>query len=152
MTITETKEFFKILIKESQSKREIRVFRNFIGTLSSLKAIGLTNEQLLLIEDEIEVLNLETYPTNKRRFFSKKLSIFQEFLKAEFSLISKNYYTSLGMVLGMCFGVALGTSFGFTGTSSGLVIGMLFGLAIGYFKDKEAEKNNKVLINSASMI
>tara|TARA_R110002050_G_scaffold94765_2_gene197175 strand:+ start:28157 stop:28615 length:459 start_codon:yes stop_codon:yes gene_type:complete len=145
MNIIQASVFFEKLLEESENKREIKVYRSFIAILSNLKSRDLTEEELFLIENEIKVLNLRSYPKNKRKYFGKKLNVFKAYLKAEFSLISEGYYTSLGMGLGMCFGVAIGSSLGGSGTSMGIAIGMAIGLVIGRTKDVEAEKQNRVL-------
>lgn len=145
MTITETLKFFKSLLKEAKSKREIRVYKRFINILSSLEYRDFLDDELLAIQNEIEKLNLKSNPENKRKHYSRKLNVFKTYLKSEFSLISEGYYTAIGMSLGMCFGLAMGPSFGISGTSMCLVLGMLIGLAIGRVKDMEAEKQNRVL-------
>ena len=120
----------------------------FIYLKSDLIFVSNYDFKYSIIEKGIKSLDLKSNPTHKRKFYSKKLSIFKQFLKNEFSLISEGYYTAIGMSLGMSFGVAIGTSFGVTGNSLGLVIGMAIGLAIGRHKDQEAEAQNKVLKNS----
>ncbi len=145
MTIIETLGFFKKILKETDSKREKRVYKSFITILSNLKVRSLTDEEMLSIESELKLLDLKSNPKNKRKYFSKKLTAFKTYLKEEFSLIMEGYYTAIGMSLGMCFGVAIGTSFGSSGTSMGLAIGMLIGIAIGRTMDLEAEKQNRVL-------
>lgn len=145
MNIIEASSFFEKLLKETDNKREIKIYRSFITILSNLKSRDLADNKLLSIENELKILNLKAYPENKRKYFSKKLNAFKGYLNEEFSLISDGYYTAIGMSLGMCFGVAIGTSFGASGTSMGLALGMLIGLAIGRTKDLEAEKQNRVL-------
>jgi hypothetical protein len=152
MTIIEASQFFKRVLKETVNKREIKVYKNFIDILSNLKTRDLTEIQLLLIEDKIKFLNLKSCPENKRRYFSKKLNVFKQFLNDEFSLITEGYYTALGMSLGMCFGVAIGSSLGSSGTSNGLSFGMLIGLLIGHYKDMDAEKKDLVLKNNNSSL
>lgn len=145
MNITETIGFIEKLQTETVNKREIKIYRSFISILSNLKNRDLSDDQLLSIENEIKILSLKDYPKNKRKYFGKKLNVFKDYLKKEFSLISEGYYTAMGMSLGMCFGVAIGTSFGSLGISSGLAFGMLIGLLIGRTKDSEAKKQNRVL-------
>lgn len=145
MSIIETSNFFKGLLKETDNKREKRVYNNFIAILSNLEGRDLLDDELMKIQNEIQTLDLKSNPENKRRFFSKKLNAFKSFLKEEFSLISKGYYTAIGMCLGMCFGPAIGASFGSLGVSLGVSFGMLIGLVIGSVKDLEAEKQNRVL-------
>ena len=152
MTITETSQFFEKLLKQTDRKREIRVYKGFITILTNLKNRKLSEGQISLIENELKTFTLKSNPKNKRRYYSRQLNIFKEFLKAEFSLISEGYYTAIGMSLGMCFGVAIGTSFGASGNSIGLAMGMLIGLAIGRHKDMEAEKENRVLKTKGSSL
>lgn len=110
MSIIDTTEIFEKLLKETNKKQETKVYKGFIVILANLKSRDLTEGQLLLIEDEIKILNLNSNPKNKRRHFSKKLTVFKQFLRDEFLLISEGYYTAIGLSLGMCFGVAIGTS------------------------------------------
>ena len=145
MNIIEALGFFEKQLKETDKKREIKIYRSFISILSNLKSRGLSENQLLSIENEIEILNLKSNSENKRKYFSKKLNAFKTYLKKEFSLISEGHYTAIGMSLGMCFGVAFGTSLGSSGTSIGLALGTLIGLVIGRAKDLEAENQNRVL-------
>ena len=145
MTIIEASNFFEKLLKEANNKRELRVYKGFNTILSNLTSRNLTEDELLSIETKLNKLNLNSNPTNKRKYYSKKLNIFKAYLKEEFSLISEGYYTALGMSLGMCFGVAIGAGFGGASVSVGVSLGMLIGLVIGRTKDVEAEKQNRVL-------
>ena len=147
MTITETSQFFEKLLKQTNRKREIRVYKGYITILTNLKNRDLSKGQISLIEDE-----LKSNAKNKRRYYSKKLQILKQFLKDKFSLISEGYYTAIGMSLGMCFGVAIGTTFGASGNSIGLALGMFIGLVIGRYKDMEAEKENRVLKTKGSSL
>ena len=152
MTITETTQFFEKLLKQTDRKREIRVYKGFMTILTNLKNRKLSEGQVFLIENELKTFALKSNPKNKRSYYSKQLNVFKEFLKAEFSLISEGYYTAIGMSLGMCFGVAIGTSFGASGNSIGLAMGMFIGLIIGRHKDMEAEKENRVLKTKGSTL
>ena len=111
MTIIEAMDFFEQLINETKNKREIKVYKSFISILLNLKSRDLSDDELLAIEHEIDLLNIMSNPENKRKYFSKKLHAFKGFLKEKFSLISEGYYTGIGMSLGMCFGVAIGCKF-----------------------------------------
>ena len=145
MTIPEAIVIFKNLLKETTSKREQKVYTEFITILSNVKKRTLSEKQFSLIEDKLNSLNLEASLKKKRTYFSKKLGVFKKFLKDEFSFTTKGYYTSMYMALGMCFGVPIGASFDSSGIAIGISIGMLIGLAYGKNKDKEAQKNNLVL-------
>jgi len=152
MTITETTQFFEKLLKQTDRKREIRVYKGFITILTNLQNRKLSEGQISLVENELTTFALKSNPKNKRSYYSKQLNVFKEFLKAEFSLISEGYYTAIGMSLGMCFGVAIGNSFGASGNSIGLVMGMFIGLIVGRHKDMEAEKENRVLKTKGSSL
>ena len=76
MTITEAIVFFDNLLKSTDKKREIKVYRNFITILSNLKRRNLAAEDLQLIEDELKRLDLKSNPKNKRKYFNKKLNAF----------------------------------------------------------------------------
>ena len=146
MTINNTMNFFESLLIQTIKKSEIKVYKDFITILSALKNRDLTDEQLQSIEVELETLGLKSNPKNKKRYFSKKITAFKNYLKKELSLISEGYYPALGMGLGMSFGIAIGSSFGeSTGIALGISLGMLIGLAIGRNKDAEAEKQGLVL-------
>ena len=144
MTITETSQFFEKLLKQTDRKREIRVYKGFITILTNLKNRKLSEKQVSLIENELKTFTLKSNPKNKRRYYSKQLNIFKEFLKAEFSLISEGYYTAIG--------VAIGTSFGASGNGIGLALGMCIGIIIGRYKDTAAEKENRVLKTKGSTL
>jgi len=146
MTINYTLTFFESLLKRTDKKSEIKVYKNFIAILSALNNRELTEQQYLSIEKELDNLKLNSNPENKKRYFSKKLIQFKKYLKEELSLVSEGFYAAIGISMGMSFGVAIGASFGeSTGIALGISIGMLIGLAIGRKKDAEAEKQGRVL-------
>ena len=132
---------------ETDKKYEIKIYKNFIDILSELKNRNLKEEQKQSIEKKLEQLELNFNPENKKKFYRRKLEAFKKYLRDELSLISKGYYTAIGMSLGMCFGVAMGSSIfgGSIGTSSGLAFGMIIGLVIGKNMDINAEKEGRVL-------
>lgn len=146
MEINEASEFFESLIAKTDKKSEIKIYTSFVGILYDLKNRNLNANQLQSIEEELNILELKSNPENKKRYFNKKLSKFKAYLKDEFSLITKGFYTVIGMSLGISFGVTFGTIFKDTiGTSIGIAIGLLIGLIIGKYLDSEAEKQNRVL-------
>ena len=146
MTINDTIKFFESLLIQTDKKSEIKIYENFIATLSDLSDRELTEEQFQSIEIALETLNLKSNPKNKKRYFSKKLNEFKKYLQKELSLISEGYYTAICMSMGMCFGVAFGASFGeSTGIALGVSFGMLIGLTIGRVMDAEAKKQGRVL-------
>ena len=147
MKIEETIKFFENLKIGTDNKYEIKIYKNFIDILSELKKRDLKEEQKQSIEKELELLGLNFSPEKRKKYYRRKLEAFKKYLKDELSLISKGYYTAIGMSLGMCFGVAMGSSIfgGSIGTSSGLAFGMIIGLVIGKNMDIRAEKEGRVL-------
>jgi len=146
MTADETIKFFNKLRSQTTKKSELKVYDDFIQMLTRLRKRDLSTEDLISIETKLNDLKLKSNPENKKKYFRKTLNTFKEYLKTEFSLVSKGYYIAIGMSLGMCFGVAFGSAIQESiGTSSGLVFGMLIGLCIGRIMDTKAEKEGKVL-------
>lgn len=146
MTTDEALNFFNTLKNQATKKSELKVYEDFIKILTRLSKRDLSIEDLISIESKLDDLKLKSNDENKKKHIRKALNSFKEYLKKEFSLVSKGYYTAIGMSLGMCFGVAFGSVIQKTvGTSSGLVFGMLIGLVIGVIIDTKAEKEGKVL-------
>lgn len=150
MSITDAIDYFKKLSKETNNKRELRIYKDFITILSNLLDRNFSEDQLLQIENEIETLNLKSNPENKKRYFNKKLTVFKQFLKTEFSLVPKGYYTNMGIGLGTSFGVLFGVVVLSSlerslGISLGLVTGMLIGLIIGHYMDSQVKEAGKVI-------
>ena len=143
MKLDEASAFFKNLIIESDNKTEIKIYKNFISIFTDLNNRDLSEEQLKSIEEKLDSLNFNENSDNRKKHFKQKLNLFVGYLKEKLSLISKGYYTAIGMSLGMSFGVAFGAAF--KNVSYGLIFGMLIGLLIGIAKDSKAKKEGKVL-------
>lgn len=146
MTTDEAIKFFNILRNQTTQKSELKVYDDFINTLTRLHKRNLSADDITIVEAKLDDLKLKSNTNNERRYYKKSLNNLKEYLKKEFSLVSKGYYTAIGMCLGMCFGVAFGTAIEKSiGTSSGLVFGMLIGIGIGTIMDAKAEKEGNVL-------
>jgi hypothetical protein len=143
MKLDEASAFFKNLIIESDNKTEIKIYKNFISIFTDLNNRDLSEEQLKSIEEKLDSLNFNENSDNRKKHFKQKLNLFVGYLKEKLSLISKGYYTAIGMSLGMSFGVAFGAAF--KNVSYGLIFGMLIGMLIGISKDSKAKKEGKVL-------
>lgn len=143
MKLDEASAFFKNLIIESDNKTEIKIYKNFISIFTDLNNRDLSEEQLKSIEEKLDSLNFNENSDNRKKHFKQKLNLFVGYLKEKSSLISKGYYTAIGMSLGMSFGVAFGAVF--KNVSYGLIFGMLIGMLIGIAKDSKAKKEGKVL-------
>ena len=146
MTTDESMKFFEALKDKTTKKPELKVYDDFIQLLIKLNNRGLSATETIALESKLDELKLKSPDEYNKKHFRKVLNSFKEYLKKEFSLVSKGYYTAIGMSLGMCFGVAFGSLIEKTiGTSSGLVIGMLIGIVIGRTMDAKAEKEGNVL-------
>ncbi len=146
MTINNTINLFKSLTIDASKKSEIKIYEDFIQILNDLKKRNLSEDEIQSIELELGNLQLKSNPNNRKKYYKNALRQFKKYLKAEFSLVSKGYYTAIGISLGLCFGVAFGSLIEEKlGLSSGLAIGMFIGLIIGRNMDTQAEKEGRVL-------
>ena len=107
MKIKETLNFFLNLKKDSVEKSEIKIYDKYIGILSNLKNRDLTQNQIQSIESELETLNLNTDPDNRKKYLKQKLSKFQKFLKDKLALVSEGYYAGIGAGTGIALGSIL---------------------------------------------
>ncbi len=154
MSINETLDLVKKLLAGTAQKREIRIYKKFIGLLSGLNKIDLTNEQQQQVEEYIDGLKLEANSNRKNKYFTKKYAEFTNYLKSNFSIVPEGHYTAIGLSIGLSLGAGLGVSFGSIGGGTGISIGismgagigMVLGMLVGAAKDAEAKKNGKVLI------
>lgn len=142
MKLKVASDLFENLISETNKKAEIKIYKNFIAILSDLENRKLSKEELEAMEEKLDFLNLQASPENKRKYYSRKLNFYKEYLKEKFSLISEGHYTGIGLVLGISFGVAFGSMFNM---GSGLAIGIAIGLSIGAAMDSKAKKENRIL-------
>lgn len=154
MNISDTSEFIKKLLSETDKKSEKKVYNCFIRILSSLKKKDLTESQMQLIQEKLSSLKLDTITENRKTYYKQKLTNFKAFLKKEFSFTTEKYYSELGIIYGMIFGSGLGLSIGVAidpalGTSMGLSIGtgigMVLGMIYGASKDAETKKEGRVI-------
>lgn len=146
MTINTAHTLFETLESETSKKSELKVYTKFLHILSELKTRDFSEGEIKAVEKELDSLALEANPKNRKRYYTKALNKFETYLKDIFSLTTSGYYTGLGMVLGMCFGLAAGSLIDRTmGVSSGLALGMLIGLCIGGYLDSKAKIAGKMM-------
>ena len=150
MTLQEASNFFKSLKTETSKKSEIKVYDKFLHILTELKHREFSKDDIQSIEMELDSLNLKSNPHNRKKFFNKALTQFENYLKDTLSLTSKGYYTKLSVSLGMLFGVAFGVLLGerfekSLGISFGICIGMFIGAYIGGRKDAQAKAVENIL-------
>jgi hypothetical protein len=142
MNFLDATNTFEQLKKTAGSKSEVKVYDTFIAILLDLKNKDLTDVQVISIENYIDTLNLQSVPEDKKKYFRRKLSDFKSYLKSEYSLVPKDYYSEIGVGLGLTFGVVFGTIFNM---AVGISMGLVFGIVLGRRKDAEAEAKNLVL-------
>ncbi len=147
MTINNATKLFESLKSQTEKKSELKIYKEFVEILMALENRDMTEIELESIETALNKLELKVHNENNRKFFRRKLRKFKEYLKEEFSLITKGYYATMGTGIGMTFGLAIGTSiFGVdSGVTIGMMFGMFFGFIIGRYMDSEAKKENRVL-------
>lgn len=150
MTLQEAYNFFESLAKRTTNKSEIKVYEKFLHVLSELKKRDFSKVEIQSIEAELDRLKLESNPESRKKYFAKALSKFEKFLKDTFSLITKGYYTIIGIGLGSSLGILFGIVIlsgleRSLGIALGLSIGMLIGLIIGRNLDSQAKAAGKML-------
>ena len=150
MTLDEACSFFESLHTETTKKSEIKIYEKFLHILTELKIRGLSKDEIHSIEAELDRLNLESNPQNRKKYFNKALRSFEKYLKDTFFLTSKNYYTKLYGGLGVSFGILFGVVFLSSwerslGISLGMIAGMFIGSIIGRSLDAKATSEGRVL-------
>jgi tetrahydromethanopterin S-methyltransferase subunit G len=150
MTLQEAYNFFERLKTKTTNKAERKVYEKFAHVLSKLKSREFSKDEIQSIETELDRLNLDSTSGNSKKYLQKALRKFEKYLKDTFSLISKGYYTNLGIGLGSSFGILLGIVFlsdfeRSLGIAYGVSFGMLIGLIIGRSMDAKATAEDNVL-------
>jgi hypothetical protein len=150
MTLQEAYNFFESLKTETTKKSEIKVYEKFLHILTELKNREFSKDEIQSIEMELDSLNLESNPENKKKYYNKVLNKFETYLKDTFSLTTEGYYTklygALGLSFGLLFGVAILSNIERSlGISLGLIGGMVVGSIIGRNKDTQAKAAGNML-------
>jgi hypothetical protein len=142
--------YFKSLVSETSKKSEIKIYQEFIQILTSLEQKNLSEHEIQSIEKELDNLDLESNPKNRKKYFKKAHSNFEKYLMETFSLTTKEYHTKLYGGLGLSFGLLFGVVFLSSlehslGISLGLIGGMVVGSIIGRSKDVQAKAAGNIL-------
>lgn len=149
MTLAEAYNFFERLKNEATKKTEIKIYTKFLHTLKELKIREFSTDEIQSIEAELDRLNLGSNPTNNKKYYTKTLTAFTNYLKEQHSLTSVGYYTNMGVSMGAAFGVVAGVIFGerfekSMGLALGISLGMMIGIVIGRHMDSKALAEGKV--------
>lgn len=150
MTIQEAYNIFESLKTETTKTNEMKVYEKFLHILTELKNRTFSKDEIHSIETELEGLNLKSNPKNRKKYFKKALSKFENYLKETFSLTTAGYYTKLyaglGLSFGLLFGVAILSNLERSlGISLGLIGGMVVGSIMGRNKEAEAKATGNIL-------
>jgi len=150
MTIKNTIKLFKHLISETSKKSEIKLYGDFIEILTNVEKRNLTASEVKSLETELDALKLNSITTNKKRHFKKALQYFKKYLKDTFSLITKGYYTSLGITFGASIGLLFGIIFLLSlerslGISLGISVGSLIGIIIARYLELQAKASGNLI-------
>jgi hypothetical protein len=150
MTLKNTIQFFESLEAETNKKSEIQVYQEFIQIIRSLEKKGLSDTKIQSIETALNHLNLQSNPSNRKKYFKTTLKAFKKYLKDTFSFVPKGYYTTLYAGLGLSFGLLFGVAILHNlerslGISIGLMGGVLVGSIMGRSKDAQAKASGNIL-------
>jgi len=150
MTIKNAINLFKRLVSETTKKSEIKVYRDFIEILTNVEKRNLTASEVESLETELDALELNSITTNKKRHFKKALQHFKKYLKDTFSLITKGYYTALGITFGASIGLLFGILFlsgleRSLGISLGISVGTFIGIIIARYLESQAKAAGKLI-------
>ncbi|MEL0643461.1 hypothetical protein V6251_03635 [Olleya sp. Ti.3.14] len=135
--------FFKGLKTELSTKKERRIYDNFIRVFNDLNLRDFNDAELTSIHNELELINLQSDTNTK--VLSKKLQQLLAYLKQKFNLITIGHYANTYMPIGMCLGLVFGMALGPLSLTFGLLIGMVIGMALGSEKDKKAKAEGQVM-------
>ena len=150
MTIKNAIILFNRLVSETTKKSEIKVYRDFIEVLTTVEKRNLTESEVDSIETELDVLELNSITTNKKRYFKKALQQFKKYLKDTFSFITKGYYTTLGITFGASTGLLFGIIFLSSlerslGISLGISVGTIIGIIIARYLESQAKASGNLI-------
>jgi len=150
MTLNNASNFFESLVSETSNKSEIKVYQEFLLILTRMKLRAFSTDEIKSIETELDSLNLESNPENRKKYFKKILKGFKIYLKEKHSLVSAGHYANLYISLGASFGIVFGIIIGertekSLGIALGISLGMLIGLTIGRNMDSQAKAAGKML-------
>ena len=153
MNLTLKIEELQQLKSNSNDAGHRKYLDRIIDLLNEVESKELSARQRSGIEKNAESLFAEVETKKQAK---KSLNRFREFLAKEYSFIPANYFTSLGIGLGLLFGNALGISLGTAidmesglalGIGIGSGMGLTAGILIGRYLDQQRQSNNQVLHN-----
>lgn len=133
-------------LADAENKADQKAYAQLHMALRQLRDRDMSAEQLRAIESALgPVLQGQQNPQQLKR----RVGGFFKIVMSTLSMVPRGHY----MALGLCFGVALGTSVGFvlqgltglSGTSAGIGLGLILGVFIGSLLDAKAAAQDRVL-------
>jgi Flp pilus assembly protein TadB len=151
MKLADASKQLEKLLQQTSNKSERKVYQTLMGVISNLGERELTGKEKRSIEVALDDLQLEAGTESSLKQLKRGRNRFMKFLKDDHCLTRQGHYTELGMAFGLLAGTALAPLIeNAIGISMGLTVviclGMFVGLIIGQQMDRDAEKQNRVLV------
>lgn len=135
-----------------QNKKLINAYTQLNKLLTELKTKELSDDIIIIINDEIDLINfISDSEKELRKQIRKTQSSILKLIEKELKFVTKNHYRNTWLAVGMAafglpLGVVFGTSLGNMGLLGiGLPIGMVIGMAVGSGMDKKAHEEGRQL-------
>ncbi len=144
------KEEFENLVQQFEEKKKEKLeLPKLLRLIEKLEEKQLENENIaakfLSLKEVLEKAK-ENYKINKS-IFARDFRALSEYIRKEYGLVSKGFYTAVYMSLGMAIGTGIGVAFMSTNTVFfviGIGAGLAIGSGVGAQKDKQAKEKGIV--------
>ena len=136
------------LLSNTDSKPRKTIYKQLERALHDLKERDLSSDQLNSVEEALNRLRLNDAADLSVRELKRHRKQWIKDVTAALSLVTKGYYTALGMAFGVAAGGAASAIINdFSTSSTGLAIGLglIAGYLVGNYLDIEATKKNRVM-------
>jgi len=119
-----------------------------IGAINRVPELAKSIENLTAFKADVEeLITLFPLRNEKGKFdaipYQKKMGTFKSSLQKKYKLVSKDYYISIWLPMGIALGLPYGLMF--KNLTLGIPIGLGIGVAIGASLDRKAAKENRVI-------
>ena len=131
----------------SQNKKYVKAYKRMENLITAINKKEIPDEFISIINEDINTLNSFS-GTEKQliKSIKKTTSKTLKFIEKRLKLVSKHYYRSVGLVMGMLFGPIFTLSFDGLGYNGlGMVLGMVVGISVGTSLDAKAAKEGRQL-------
>lgn len=150
MTLNKAINHFDELVSNTTKKSEIKIYQEFLHILQELEKRSLSESEIEELGKTLDALDLNSNTKSKKRHLNKSLQQFKKYLKDTFSLITKGYYSNLGIAFGASIGLLFGIVFLSSlerslGISLGISVGTLIGIIIASYLESQAKASGKLI-------